>query len=46
MENEDSLNRDATVEVGPNLGSVGGLVGENGQSQERKKERKKERKLV
>ena len=34
MENEDNGNRDVTGEVGPNLVSVGGLVGENGPFQD------------
>ena len=34
MDNEDNINRDAAVAVGPNLGSGGDLVGENGQSQD------------
>ena len=34
MENEDNVNRDVTGEVGPNLVSVGGLVGENGPFQD------------
>ena len=30
MDKEDNINRDAAVEVGPNLGSIGGQGGENG----------------